>query len=1025
MPIKNDHAFSQLPKLNSPLPGVEWVTDKFITQMSELLELSAIDLNTLRQKIKTHLDGNYTHVNALKDTLASISQLLDSPSITSNIKVDAATNLQDGFLNCTQGLHVRVNHAYVTLNTPKTLPELLSTVRYEYVDYLARKISSMNLVEKNMQVHLYNLVFSQAYQEGFVSDVSVDDAYSTNVRQQLGENGLKKLDDFFKELNMRSGLFCTAKDVLNKMTHFLTIMGYQGKCSDPNGYCMGVYEPILGYLNHFFKSKRLDSSSMSTFFIMEEREDSFATPIVDLNWPVIKQFVVELLIRDYFYVNDNDRLKIKGWFPELDEVFVTENTSVALANMGSRDSLLGHGPNETLACLSLISNDHKKIQDVLSVYLPRSHISGLVLLACEVSEQHLQILKNMRAVGEYTKTLSQKPHLSSLFEIMIEIIFSDKSFDELYARLNPFLPADLKQSNNIDKLFSWLFKLSKNSLPFLKWFVQKENIQSYLSQNSALHIKDRHSFYRYATLTMLFSNEKKSNILIKYLDRFQNEREKTIELNAIYQHLQTSDPDFISYFKDSPIVREVIKEASHRLKLSKKHTTIESLLISIRAFVENDSEFMRLAISRHPIAYKYASVALRYELRHSIFPSDRPVCLALLEYLPIETLNDIEFLLALLKRRVTFEGVSPNTFNALPETLKDNEAFFLMLAEKQHRDSVSSIKFASLRLQNDESFILKLLNIYPDYYSSLPPQWKERKDIAFSVIQAKYYLYNELPCHFKRDEEIILYILKKDASFLINIPFEANIFQNKEELLEILTNNNFKAKYLYRNMSRADDPYFLFLKQLSALWGKDEDILSCLVHLCPKIYLDISPEMQANLVLKKMVLCSKYDGLNSTNNQKALLKETYRSILKELNENIEEDLFLKILEPNSGAYYDIPKKQVTAKIALYHHAFQYNKPNFLHRLKHHEEWNQLLQELVLVTGKETNKVAKILFEQDLCTIEKARSYLQQEQLKISTSGEPLDTQSIARPSEMGIFSGNKHARSYELEEEKNVRQKKL
>lgn len=327
MPLKNNQQFKQLPTANPDVHSTPLDTNDLITLMSDLLSLNTGDINALFKAIAIHLKGTYKHKDTIEQTLSLVHKLLNTPTIPNNIKVGVAGSLHDGFLHCSQGLHIRVNEAYMKLNLPKNLSELLTKLRYDHIDEIAHPMVSVYPVAPALQVHLYHLIFNIAHELEYVS-CAVPDVFINNVNDALGHNRVLELRDKIKLhvacLNAKCTLFSITVDLVDKIKHSLMLMGYQGTNREEEGYRLDVYGPIFSYLKQFFQAQSSEEWTIDHLFMIEYGKKLDDTKIIDVNWMVVKKCLIQSLINEGYFVVNQQEMSL------LNELFSTEQTGAQI-----------------------------------------------------------------------------------------------------------------------------------------------------------------------------------------------------------------------------------------------------------------------------------------------------------------------------------------------------------------------------------------------------------------------------------------------------------------------------------------------------------------------------------------------------------------------------------------------------------------------------------------------------------------------------------------------------------------------
>lgn len=585
------------------------------------------------------------------------------------------------------------------------------------------------------------------------------------------------------------------------------------------------------------------------------------------------------------------------------------------------------------------------------------------------------------------KKIAQQIHdqLPTLNGILVEIVHLNKNYNELSTRLLEVFSKYYNDAKMLHQLFSHLLSIRPH-VPNSVWLHSRLNgIHNAANHFGILYIKDRETLFEYLSLVQPIDFSIKSIQIAAYLDTIDHQQKNT-ELNTIYSHLQSADPDFITEFKKSTLISNTRNAALTKLTRCRNLITIESTIKPIQAIIENDVEFMKCAIGRNPMIYMFASNAVRQELRSLVFLKNRPIYLELVQYLPKDMREDCAFLQALLDIDPQQTTFSTSLLDVLPTTLKDDAAFLLKLARYEREtadiylklESLNCMRHASSRLLNDIDFALQMIDIWPRNYL----------DISETL---------------QRDDVVITRLLSRGTYLILSIPISAQIFKNKEQIMRAMK----------QILWQLDDvkKYGELYRKIDVSLRQDEDIVKFLLDKFPSVYLDFPVNMHINMHIKKTTLASMLLKRRIPKE----MKKTFQSILNEIK--TDEAFFFQILTKNPAAFYMLPKAFITPKIALLVISKLKDEPTNLFEkfsVRFKNEWFDLLTEVKAVMQSSYSGVAAALIDRSIFTVEKAREFLKGFQ---SPDHHPIRLSQ----STSSMFSNKKRPRQDSFDEDRNER----
>ncbi len=303
-------------------------TVEFGKLCASLLERTAEESLKLQNDFTRHAGpaATYTDKKNLHARLLELSGRLSAKGeneLSPSDKAAVASKLEEGAAHCTAGFHNRVNEAVGGFYLPDSIDALLTRIRKEIIDVIARKSNADNIqqaqiavtqaqtpVDKRVaqrsldkltgnEVHTHNRFFVVAENKGYgVKPSNPHDIYRGTLSDDEIEN---LIPDAFSEQYQPAIILTRLFDGIENVLQ--NYFGYTGKKelkaqAEDLGYLAGDYGKFLTYLEKVFSPReKLDERD---YLICDED-----CRVVDLNWNKIKQMLFETLVeQQYIIVSD-------------------------------------------------------------------------------------------------------------------------------------------------------------------------------------------------------------------------------------------------------------------------------------------------------------------------------------------------------------------------------------------------------------------------------------------------------------------------------------------------------------------------------------------------------------------------------------------------------------------------------------------------------------------------------------------------------------------------------------------------
>lgn len=318
------------------------------------------------------------HYAVLSDKLTEIE---NGVHLTTAQKSAIILKVNEGIANCTPGFHARVDSLIKSYYLPKTIEEILSSIRYEIVETTA--------IQTTDDVHANNQFFIIASSMGLGVEPKLSrDPYAHRINKT---DVIEKLQQSFKEKYRPFVILLKIKETIAS-----SFDNYTGENS--KGYTAETYLPGLEYLKILFKESELNYG----YLVLDENTNQ----VTDFNWNMILTKMWNVLIQDKYFNFSTwlDWFEKKNLTPVtyvLNRFFNKTNYEVALDTVQAlflNPITLDNDAFEKLASLFLSTTDcfaylacNRELSNSTKIAIIFSYMQRIELSKLKAEEKNIQL----------------------------------------------------------------------------------------------------------------------------------------------------------------------------------------------------------------------------------------------------------------------------------------------------------------------------------------------------------------------------------------------------------------------------------------------------------------------------------------------------------------------------------------------------------------------------------------------------------------------------------------------------------